>query len=318
MELELRHLRAICAIADAGSLSRAAVRLGVSQPALTMLLARVEDQVGGRLFVRDRSGARPTDLGETALRQARLLLADLDTFAADLAARSASPRSPRIATAHLACLSKIVDALEKHFPAGDLTVRVEPSTLVLCNLLERSHVDLAIICQLDSRELPLPADVPRRTIVPKFPFFIALSHAHPLAAQPEIALEDLAGERWICPPGADDGSLASLRAMCRKAGFTPKIRFHAPSGGASDLIANGHAVRLVEPGSRSEACAIRPLRGDPSTGRLLLAWRRQTFPEETIRTLCHAIGKAYTTHAEETATYAHWWRSHPEAHPWTA
>ncbi|MFI9812986.1 LysR family transcriptional regulator [Saccharothrix variisporea] len=317
MELELRHLRAICAIADAGSLSRAAVRLGVTQPALTMLLARVEEAVGGRLFVRDRAGARPTDLGDNALRQARLLLADLDTFAADLAARSVGARPPRVASAHLACLSRIVDVLEEHFPSGDLTVQVESSTLVLCNLLERAQADLAIIGQLDNQELPLSADIHRRTIIPKFPIFVALSHAHPLAARPEIALEDLADERWICPPGADDGSLAALRAMCRKAGFTPKIRFHVPSGGGTDLIAAGHAIRLVDPGSNPATCAIRPLKNDPSTGRLLLAWHRQSFPEDTIRTLCHNLAQAYTTHAQESPTYAHWWQSHPEAHPWT-
>lgn len=317
MELELRHLRAICAIADAGSLSRAAVRLGVTQPALTMLLARVEETVGGRLFIRDRSGARPTDLGENALRQARLLLADLDTFAADLAAPNAGARPPRVATAHLACLSKIVDVLEEHFPAGDLTVQVEPSTLVLCNLLERSRADLAIIGQLDNQELPLPADVHRRTIIPKYPIFVALSHGHPLSRLPEIPLEDLATERWICPPGADDGSLASLRAMCRKAGFTPKIRYHVPSGGGTDLIADGHAIRLVDPSSNPTACAIRPLKGDPSTGRLLLAWRRHSFREDTIRSLCQALAEAYTAHAQEVPTYARWWHAHPEAHPWT-
>jgi DNA-binding transcriptional LysR family regulator len=318
VDLELRHLRAICAIADAGSLSRAAPRLGVTQPALTMLLGRMEELVGGRLFVRDRAGARPTELGENALRQARLLLAELDSFAADIAVDSpVGGRAVRIGTAHLACVGRIVDEFEKIFLNGEFTVRVESSTLVLSAMMERGRVDVAIIVQLDGRELPMPADVPRRTIIPRFPIFVALDPDHPLAAQEEIALEDLAGERWICPPGADDGSLASLRAMCRHAGFVPRIRFHAPSGGGADLIAAGHAVCLVEPGSRTGRVAVRRLKGDPSAGRLLVAWQRQAFTDDEIQAICRAVGHAYASHAVETPHFARWWHTHPEAHPWT-
>ena len=75
MELEIRHLRAICAIGDAGSLSRAATQLGISQPSLTTLLQRVERLVGGKLLERGRSGAVPTALGAQMLQRARLLLA---------------------------------------------------------------------------------------------------------------------------------------------------------------------------------------------------------------------------------------------------
>ena len=62
-ELELRHLRAVRAVADGGSVSRAATVLGVSQPALTAQLKRIERILGGDLFVRGPSGVRPTELG---------------------------------------------------------------------------------------------------------------------------------------------------------------------------------------------------------------------------------------------------------------
>ncbi|MGH8795377.1 MAG: LysR family transcriptional regulator, partial [Stackebrandtia sp.] len=47
MEVELRHLRAVCAVADAGSVSKAAAALGISQPALTAQLRRIEQSLGG-------------------------------------------------------------------------------------------------------------------------------------------------------------------------------------------------------------------------------------------------------------------------------
>src|SRR5258706_10950504 len=74
MDLELRHLRVVCAIADAGSVTKAASVLGLAQPALTAQLQRIERALGGLLFERDRRGARATPLGELVLARARVLL----------------------------------------------------------------------------------------------------------------------------------------------------------------------------------------------------------------------------------------------------
>lgn len=58
MELEVRHLRALCAIADTGSLHRAARELGVAQPSLSTQLRRIEQELGGELFT--RTGPAPS------------------------------------------------------------------------------------------------------------------------------------------------------------------------------------------------------------------------------------------------------------------
>ena len=74
MNLELRHLKVVCAIAETGSVTKAASLLGLAQPALTAQLQRIERTLGGPLFDRDRRGARPTALGELVLSRARVLL----------------------------------------------------------------------------------------------------------------------------------------------------------------------------------------------------------------------------------------------------
>jgi DNA-binding transcriptional LysR family regulator len=74
MDIELRHLRVVCAIADTGSVTKAAALLGLAQPALTTQLQRIERTLGGTLFERDRRGARPTALGELVLARARVLI----------------------------------------------------------------------------------------------------------------------------------------------------------------------------------------------------------------------------------------------------
>src|SRR5690606_25689686 len=74
MELELRHLKTIRAIADAGSLTRAATELGLAQPALSAQLKRIERALGGALFERGRHGVRVTALGELVLERTRVVL----------------------------------------------------------------------------------------------------------------------------------------------------------------------------------------------------------------------------------------------------
>src|SRR4051812_50019019 len=74
MNLELRHLKVVVAIAETGSVTKAASQLGLAQPALTAQLQRIERTLGGPLFERDRRGARPTALGELVLSRARVLL----------------------------------------------------------------------------------------------------------------------------------------------------------------------------------------------------------------------------------------------------
>ena len=56
MNLELRHLKVVCAIAETGSVTKAASLLGLAQPALTAQLQRIERTLGGPLFERDRRG----------------------------------------------------------------------------------------------------------------------------------------------------------------------------------------------------------------------------------------------------------------------
>jgi DNA-binding transcriptional LysR family regulator len=61
-------------IARSGNLSQAAVRLGVSQPALTQSVSRLENKVGEKLLIRSRTGVVPTKAGDKFLREAKTLL----------------------------------------------------------------------------------------------------------------------------------------------------------------------------------------------------------------------------------------------------
>src|SRR4051794_40170125 len=80
MELELRHLRVLCAIADAGSVGRAAADLGYSQPAMSTQLQRLERHFGEQLFERGASGVRLTRYGVEVVARARDVLARVEAI----------------------------------------------------------------------------------------------------------------------------------------------------------------------------------------------------------------------------------------------
>ncbi|MFJ7629689.1 LysR family transcriptional regulator [Streptomyces sp. NPDC097595] len=82
-DVELRHLRALDAVAEAGTITAAAVRLHMTQPALSRTLAQLESRVGVRLVDRSPRHLTLTSAGQTLLGHGRAILAHLDAALAD-------------------------------------------------------------------------------------------------------------------------------------------------------------------------------------------------------------------------------------------
>lgn len=315
MELDIRHLRMICALAETGSVTRAAARMGLTQPAMTNQLHRVETLVGGDLFVRSRTGVRPTPLGRRVIARARIVLSEVDALFGDLAAPGPMPLL-RLGCVHVACVASVIDRLGEQLPGREVSLRIEPSSVLLAEALAHGQLDAALLGVLEGYDVPLAEQVAGRTLLPRYPIFVALSAGHPLAGRDEVRLGDLVDEYWVAPPGSDDGSLAALRAACRTAGFEPKIRYEAPSGGAQPLVAPGHGVRLVDPTWPAQTgTVVRPLAGEPQVARLIVAWRRDRLNTPDAAALYRGIAAAYVEHAADNPVFHKWWAAHPEVHP---
>src|ERR1700744_2135794 len=74
VNIPIEVIRTAVAIAETGSLSKAGERLGLSQPAISSQVKRLQSLVGGSLFVRTANGTTTTELGKLALQQARRIL----------------------------------------------------------------------------------------------------------------------------------------------------------------------------------------------------------------------------------------------------
>jgi DNA-binding transcriptional LysR family regulator len=90
MALELRQLRHVIALAQHGSLGRAAIALHMTQPALSRSLKQIEWEVGKTLFERSSTGVTPTDHGLLLLKRARELVAAADALDGEVLLRRVS------------------------------------------------------------------------------------------------------------------------------------------------------------------------------------------------------------------------------------
>lgn len=316
MQLELRHLQAVCRIAEAGSLGGAARRLGVSQPALSAQLRRIERATGGELFVRGRHGVQPTALGQFVLAKARRVLSEMDALGAE--ARDIATDTPlRLGCILLVLLDGLLAQPDLSVSGQEVTVDLEDSVTALARMLGAGRYDAIVYGEVDEHEVPLPEGALARTLIAKEPFCIRLSAAHPLAAADRIDLADLAGESWMTLVVDDDGGPEALVAACAKAGFSPSLRYRITDRKMHyDLIAAGRAVALTQPTAPGvPGTVMRPLVGDPVTGRIRLAWNRSTVSAEQARLLYRAAARAHTANVGNHAFHQAWWDAHPEARP---
>jgi len=197
MYLELRHLKSIKAIHEAGGLARAAEVLNITQSALSHQIKGLEDQVGLDLFVRRTKPLKLSAAGMRMLRSAENILPEVDTLEADFH-RLKEGRSGRlhIAIECHACFDWLFPVLElfrRAWPEVDVDIRAGLAFDALPALL-REEVDLVISSD--------PEAIKGIEFSPLFdyePVFIA-SSGHPLAQKPWIEAEDFRDQTLISYP----------------------------------------------------------------------------------------------------------------------
>jgi DNA-binding transcriptional LysR family regulator len=296
MELELRHLRTLCAIADAGSLGRAAAMLGYSQPAMSTQLRRIERMFGEPLFNRGMSGVEPTPYGVEVVTRARDVLARADAIGRRPtgAAGGAKPVL-RLAATNTPLLPGFVVRIRNVLPDLGLTVSSVYSSTEIVQLLENDELDAAVGVDYPGLELRHSPTVAHRGIVTE-PSFVAMSANHRLKHRMEVSLAELADDAWFLTPDDGAGWPAIFYSACQAAGFTPSAvhEYIGDRVALQKMIAEGLGVSLVQ--ATFEPCTgvlVKPLAGTPVWCRYLLAWRRTSLTDEVTDALHSAATAAY-------------------------
>ncbi|MFI6009968.1 LysR family transcriptional regulator [Streptomyces sp. NPDC051243] len=309
MELELRHLRVLCAIADAGSVGRAAVELGYTQPAVSTQLRRIERHFGEPLFERGPTGVRPTPYGVEVVAQARDVLNRASAIGRRPAVDAASPRRTlRVAATNSPMLAGMASGLRARLPDVSLAVSSVYASSRIVELLEAGAVDAAIAADYPGRELEHSDAVAHRGIVTE-PTFVALPSRHPLRSRAQVALADLADEAWFVTPDDGAGWPGVFYTACSAAGFTP-VAVHEFLGDQLQLqgmIADGLGVSAVQPTTRPiPHVVIKPLAGTPLWCRYVLAWRREAVPVGMVEALFQSAVAAHRELAAQSPHLKSW------------
>lgn len=143
-DFDSRHLDVLRAVIDAGSITKAARQLHLSQPAVTASVKKLEGALGVTLLERFARGVRPTDAGRRLLLHARRIDAQLDELVADVTTRDA-PLAPLVLGASTTIAAGLVPKLFARFRAQEGATGLR---LVVGNTSE-------IIAQVESGALPL-------------------------------------------------------------------------------------------------------------------------------------------------------------------
>ena len=135
VNIPIEIVRTVVAISETGSLSKAGERLGLSQPAISSQIKRLQNLVGGSLFVKTANGTTTTELGKLALRQARIILEANDQLLR-LGGNNFGPQPLRLGLSTL--LVRVPESL------ADVFIHTEDSTSIGRGLVE-GYIDIACI-----------------------------------------------------------------------------------------------------------------------------------------------------------------------------
>jgi DNA-binding transcriptional LysR family regulator len=308
MEIELRHLRLVKTVAEEGSITRAAAALGSTQPAVTRLLRRLENTLGGPLFVRSRDGVEPTSLGKLVIARAQAVLPVIDSLSSDVEASKLAgpvPEKIRVGAENGPAMVGLLRGIRNLFTGTEIVTESENGLAGLLELVTGGHVHLAAIFEFVGYELALSRELATQAVGCE-PIFIMLAEDHPLADREELELADLAEQSWVLTPLDVDREYDMFAAACGRAGFSPRVDHYLTGVHNLEVVRSGEAIGLTYAVSRYRGVATRPLVGSPIRIRHMLITEQQSPLVAHLEKLARYVLDNYAETAASQPTYAAW------------
>lgn len=185
-------LRYFLAVAEAGSFSRAAKTVSVTQPTLSAGIAKLERQVGARLFERERQGVSLTAAGSRFLVHARRIVEEYAQALQDLQ-DAPEPRVLRVGVLHTIPTDVVEAIVARHHAlgTGEVLEMVDAGERELAERLDRGRLDIAwtVVRPHHARFRPETLASERYAMV--------LPAGHPLAGEESVEAEQLARDRMV-------------------------------------------------------------------------------------------------------------------------
>ena len=259
--MEIRQLRAFVAIAETGTFTAGALRVHVTQAAISMQIRQLESEIGARVFVRAPRHVILTEAGEQLLRRARHILREHDAALDEIAELAGAERGRlRIGSASAMVLTEqlpaILKELRKQHPAAEISVTSGTSEVLVDQILA-GEVDIAFVS--------LPVDVRgiKTERLSEDQLVAIASPQHRLAKQRTISAYTLAGERLIL--GERGGNTRRLiDQFFAQAGVSLRV--------AMELSRQQAIKRMVEEDMGVGIVPLQSVREEVDKGKLIRWW----------------------------------------------
>lgn len=242
--MEPRLLRSFVAVAEELHFGRAAARLHMTQPPLSMQIKRLEDHLGVRLFERDRRHVALTEAGRFLLARARRLLDEAERSCAE-AARIARGEAGALAigytpTATYEVLPPVLQAFRRRAPEVRLEL-VEMRSAQQVEALRTGRIEIGFACG------PIDEDGIAEHVLARERFVAVLPRRHRLAARTRLGVRDLDGEAFVVvrPDVEPAWSTACNRALVRAGIRTETAQETDTKIAMLGLVAAGAGISLV-------------------------------------------------------------------------
>ncbi|HWW07151.1 LysR substrate-binding domain-containing protein [Collimonas sp.] len=279
--MELRHLRYFVAVAEELHFGKAAERLHIVQPALSMQIQLLEKMVGAQLFKRTSRRTELTEVGKQFLPEARRALSQIDR-AQRIVERAGRGETGSVAigfasnAAFVGILSEVIRVFRQTRSDVEIVLR-ELSPRVQAEEILQGTLDVGLGAPF-SRSFSNDLSV---TVIRRSPWMLAMSSDHSLANQKKIKFESLSGEPFILysESASDDEQLAVLRRLI---GTEPKVSYRLTNNTSIMTMAAAGAGLALVPSSLSQivfgGLVYRPVERTSEQAELAMFCRRK---EET-------------------------------------
>lgn len=288
--MTLNELRYIVAVARERNFRRAAERCFVSQPALSLAIQKLEEELGVQLFERRKTDIALTAVGEQIVEQATRVLDDVARIketARQGADQLAGPiRLGVIYTVGPYLLPELIPVLRERAPAMPLDVE-ENTTASLETQLRNGVVDAAVIA--------LPFNLPGIVTAELYdePFVVVVPVGHAWAARTSIAAADLATEKVLLLSSGHCFSGQVIEA-CPELSRRGEVLQGNSLETIRNMVASGLGITVLPCSAASERYRNPLLRMIPfetpaPTRRIALAWRKSFVRGSAVAALIDAV-----------------------------
>ena len=215
MELEVRHLKLVVAVAEEGSVTAASRRLHVTQSALSHQLRDAEEKIGAPLFLRLSKRMVPTAAGERLLQSARSVLGELERTAREIENGGGDAGLIRLSTECYTCyhwLPALLKEFRKKYPKVEISIDAGATHDPVAALRE-GRLEVGVVTG-DVSDSTLRVDD-----LFEDDLLVVMAPDHHLAKKKSIRAQELAGESVIIYPPRNESTL--LNKVIFAAGVRP-------------------------------------------------------------------------------------------------